>query len=212
MNSTRNKSTTPDNEKDLAQTPFAVVRQLEAILHMRIVLDVCAAGRTTKANKFFCAPNASEADKLAAVAADALALDWNPYFIRAAAEDHLFNPSVSGIAPAAYMNPPFSRLPEFTEKAAEQARAGVPVIGCVKDDRTTKWYQRYIERAATFVLIPDGRIQYLKENGEPFKDKQGKRTSADFTTVFPVWLPYRATGAAIPISFNRNWIKRGSKQ
>ena len=213
MNSTRNKSTTPDNEKDLAQTPFAVVRQLEAILGMRIVLDVCAAAATAKADRFFCAPNASDADKLAAMAADALALEWKSFFVRAAAEHHFFLPAASGTAPAAYMNPPFSRLAEFCEKAAEQARDGVPVIGCVKDDRTTKWYQKSVERAATFVLVPDGRIQYLKEDGSPFKSKKtGQKTSADFTTVFPVWLPYRAPGAAITIPFNRNWIKRGSKE
>lgn len=213
MNSQRSKSNTPDNEKDLAQTPVAAVRQIEELLGVRIVLDVCALKATAKAPAYICAPDATGEDLDRAFAVDALETDWLEVMKTVAFIRHYHDGEFAHRPGAAFMNPPFSRLAEFTEKAAAEARRGMTVIGCVKDDRVTDWYRRNVENAATFVLIPDGRIQFLKPDGGHFTNKKtGQKSSADFVSVFPVWMPFRAAGPAIPILFRRNWIKRGSKQ
>ena len=56
--------------------------------------------------------------------------------------------------PRNFMNPPFSMLPEFTQKAYQTALEGKLVVGITPLDPTTEWWQRYVKSVAIVWSVP----------------------------------------------------------
>lgn len=180
-----------DSEADNSQTPQWAINQIQDVSNVQIVHDVCATKLSRKSLSYW--------DK----EDDALSCDW----INAYGTD-LFTTNQ-----ALWMNPPFSLAKEFTTKAADEALKGVVTIGCVKHAPDATWFQE-MEKRATFIYIPDGRIQFLKADGTQFmrKDKKtGKqvKSGANFPLCFPLWTPFNNGGEAKQIRFKRD-IKRYS--
>ena len=195
-------SQTPVSERDLAQTPWWLIRQLEAITGYTFLLDVCALNQTKKA-EFYYGPDYSPSVFTGALAADCLKADWLIDLRRLAARS--FSPFVDGegipLAPAAFMNNPYSCPTRFMAAAAKWSGLGVPVVGVVKDDRSTRWYRKYIRETATYILEPDGRIPFPKPDGTPFLNAAGEPAAANFPVICPVWTKVRPRGPAQIIPF-----------
>lgn len=191
---TQLRSTTPAAEKDLAQTPPEYVEAIARLLGLRFVLDVCAGANTRKAPVYYAAEPSNDVRQ---VGVDALARDWHADVVRFSS---LYSAtSARDLIAAAFMNPPFSRFLPFTAKAAQEAQKGLPVVGLVKNDRSTEWWRENVRDKAAYIIEPFGRIQYLRPDGRRFTrldKKTGKEepTSADFYSVFVVWMPWIPPG------------------
>lgn len=83
---------------------------------------------------------------------------------------------------ASWMNPPFSNPFPWCQKAYEESKKGAIIVGCLPDDRSTIWYQEWIEDKAAIVYVPDKRISFEDGRGRPQKGNPKG-------SVFPVWLP-----------------------
>lgn len=165
-----------DEHGDYAQTPWWVIRQIQAITGYQIAWDVCAQVQTKKA------PLAYIGGEI-----DALAINWCDDMYGHFEE--IENPPRNW---AAWMNPPFSQAQEFTQKASFEASKGMVVIGCVKDAPDTTWYQEHVESNATVIYKPTSRIQFVKPDGTPFmrldkKQKKWVKSGTNFPVCFPVW-------------------------
>ena len=174
-----------NSEADNSQTPWWIVRQIQAVANVSIVHDVCAKENSSKAfGSYWSAED------------DALSLDWCEKKV-----------SITGSRSVFWMNPPFSLAKEFTTKAADEAQKGVTTIGCVKHAPDADWFQE-MEKRATVIYVPDGRIQFLKADGSEFTrtDKKGKtvKSGANFPLCFPLWTPYNHGFEAKYVRFSRN--------
>lgn len=200
-------SGTPPEEKDCAQTPWPIIKTLESYLGIQFILDACASRLTKKAPYYY---GVDAANYGCPVADDALSADWVSDLKR------LSNPLNDRrwdkpLYPAIYCNPPFSLANEFVDKMISTARQGAIVVGCLKDAGDPVWYQK-VEREASFIIKFDGRIEFLRPNGERFKrfDKKKQEwvnSGVNFATIFPVFMPFKADGLAPTIR-----IKRPEKQ
>lgn len=154
------KSTTKQQDKDRRCTPWPVIHSLEAILGMRFQVDACAEFGTSKAPVYWTKEQ------------DALSFRWA----------YLLNPKS-----IVFMNPPYSEPGVWCEKAWQESLKGLIVVGLLPDDRSTSWYQQFIEDVAPIVYVPTKRISFInpstgqKDNGNP----KG--------AVIPVWMPLRST-------------------
>lgn len=158
------KSTTPKHLKDEQETPREIFVRIENVLGVRFVFDVAASNKNNKTLLYW-----SKED-------DALQFDWTEEIAQMTYRQYI-------PAPVAWMNPPYSMLPEFTAKAAEESRQGLIVVGLVPDIRSSGWYQKNVHNVASAVFLPDGRINFLLE---------GKvRGSNSLPSCFPVWTPWR---------------------
>ena len=84
-----------------------------------------------------------------------------------------------------WMNPPYSNPSVWCEKAhKESLRNGVFVVGLVVDDRSTRWWQNWVEGNASICLIPNQRVSFLRaDTGLP--EKGNPKPSA-----LPIWTPW----------------------
>lgn len=176
------------SEADNSQTPWWLIRQIQEVANVDIIHDVCAKDNSKKADSYW-----SESD-------NALNIDWSQKFFYMNANYEQVN--------AFWMNPPFSLAKEFTTKAADEARKGVVTIGCVKHAPDADWFQE-MEKRATFIYVPDGRIQFLTHDGKPFMrfdKKQNKwvKSGANFPLCFPLWTPFTNDGKAVQVRFKRD--------
>jgi phage N-6-adenine-methyltransferase len=177
-------------DTDLAQTPWYIIHQLEQLSGYPIKWDVCAGEQTKKAQGFF-------DEKM-----NALNVNWVEYLGQF---EQFFMQSL-GSHYAAWMNPPFSKAFDFTQKAALEASKGMVIIGCVKDAPDTDWYQQNVESKATVIYKPTSRIQFLKPDGSKFTryDKKAKKwvnSGANFPVCFPVWTPLQLNQSAPIVRF-----------
>ena len=194
-----NSSQTPETERDLAQTPWWLIRQLEAITGYTFLLDVCAIGATKKAGYYY---GPEDTDPFC-LASDCLKADWLED-LRSMLDERvrLSNPATPfPLVPAAFMNNPYSAPTRFMAAAAKWSGLGVPVVGVVKDDRSTRWYRKYIRETATYILEPDGRVPFVKPDGTPFLTASGDIAAANFPVICPVWTKVRPRGPAQIIPF-----------
>lgn len=181
-----------DSEADNSQTPWWVIRQIQAVANVEIIHDVCATNLSKKSPSYWTKED------------DALSASWiNAYS---------FGSGMFSANEACFMNPPFSLASEFTTKAADEALNGVVTIGCVKHAPDADWFQE-MEKRATFIYVPDGRIQFLRANGEPFERPEMKggiptgknlKSGANFPLCFPLWTPFNNGGEAKQIRFKRD--------
>ena len=194
-NAYHSKSTEADN----SQTPWWIIRQLQHVANVNIVHDVCATEISSKAGVCFWSKETN-----------ALSLDWANKFSLNSCAPPLLAPN-----DALWQNPPFSLAAEFTTKAADEAQKGVVTIGCVKHAPDSDWFIE-MEKRATFIYVPDGRIQFLKADGEPFMRQEMKGgiptgrnipSGANFPVCFPLWTPFRNNGRAEFVRFKREMEK-----
>ena len=183
-----------DSEADNSQTPWWVVSQIQSVSNVIIGHDVCATASSAKSISYWTKDD------------DSLKIDWQ---IKA---------TMNHLKYAFFMNPPFSLAKQFTTKAADEALKGCVTIGCVKHAPDADWFQE-MEKRATFIYVPDGRIQFLKADGSAFMREEKKknratglmeltgkmvRSGANFPLCFPLWTPFNNGGEAKQIRFKRD--------
>lgn len=182
-----------ESEADNSQTPDWLIERLQEAVNVQIIHDVCATDESTKNRSSYWT-----------IENDALQQNWSElYVFRQRNSWH-----ERGSNSAFWMNPPFSKAKQFTEKAhIESKLGGVVTLGCVKHAPDADWFQK-VEEQATFIYVPDGRIQFLRHDGSPFTrfdKKSGKevRSGANFPICFPLWTPFNNGGQAKFVRFKR---------
>ena len=180
-----------DSEADNSQTPQWLINQIQDIANVNFVHDVCARENSAKAGASFWTKEL-----------DALKQDWLSMY-----EEHQqSHPFIE--KSAFWMNPPFSLADEFTTKAADAALDGVVTLGCCVHAPDRDWFQA-MEKRATVIYVPDGRIQFLTHDGKPFtrwckKTEKQVRSGANFPLCFPLWTPFNTGGEAKQVRFKRD--------
>ncbi len=105
-------STTQTNTRDMTQTPRYLFRALD--LEFNFVLDAAALPETALCEKYL-TPDI-----------DALSVDWGDFI----------SPSVR--SPWAWLNPPYSDIGPWVEKAIEQQGRGIGTVMLVPQDTSTE--------------------------------------------------------------------------
>lgn len=177
-----------ESEADNSQTPQWLINQLQEIVNIEIIHDVCARENSAKAKSYWTKDD------------DALSQHWHDAYV-----DSAGMPKYSDQNCALWMNPPFSLAGLFTEKAALEAESGVVTLGCCVHAPDRTWFQE-MEKRATFIYVPDKRIQFLKHDGTPFTridphTNKKVRSGANFPLCFPLWTPFNSGGEAKQIRF-----------
>ena len=105
-----------------------------------------------------------------------------------------------------WMNPPYSKVRAFMEKAAAEAQCGQTVVCLVPSRTDTKWWHAHVwdrdknqPRPGVEVRFVKGRIVFLGADGQPMRDKKGRIVGAPFPSVVIVFRPVEvgATVAAV---------------
>jgi len=117
-------STTPESEKDLAQTPEWFVRSLSGFTGIRFKLDACANESTSKCARYYSISERCE---------DGLALPW-----------------IDGT----WCNPPFSNITPWIRKAASEADLGVRSAIIFPDNTETEYSRVAFELADSIIRMP----------------------------------------------------------
>ena len=156
-------TTTPEDEKDCAQTPTWFVTALEKYLGcMRFGMDVCANEATAKCFHYYSLAENNE---------DALKLHW----------DRLN-----------FCNPPYSDILPWAKKAATEAGNGCTSALLIPDKPEVKYMQFCRMFADTIIHMPF-RLNFLRPDGSPFLDKQGKKQGPKFPVCVILFTPHGLT-------------------
>ena len=91
--------------------------------------------------------------------------------------------------PVCWMNPPYSRnnIAMFCKKAYEESQKGCIVVGLIKLDTSTTWFQNYIMNKAHEVRFCKKRVSFI----DPNTGKKGG--SPPFASAIVVWKPEAVT-------------------
>ena len=153
------KSTTPDNEKDFAQTPVWLVKSLQIFLSITFELDVCAQQSTAKAPFYF---SLEDPEKLHSsstrIGSDGLLCDWKSHN---------------------WCNPPFSNIEPWMAKAVVEAEQGKQTY-LIYPDNTETAYSRFAWQHADTIIRMPFRLGFIRPDGSPFLDKKGKKQGPQF--------------------------------
>ena len=139
------KSKTPKGDGDKRQTPVAVFEEIQKLIRIPFVHDVCAETHTAKCGSFWTKED------------DALTKDWLQPFLGAS------------LSSALWCNPPYSNPSPWLQRCYETAARGGIVVALVTDDRSTKWFQEWVEDKAAIVYVPNRRISFEDANQVPQK-------------------------------------------
>lgn len=164
-------SKTPPSERDRRATPPAVFERICRMTGLVPVRDVCADEDNYKVRPFW------------TVEDNALEISWR----------HNLGVNFAGHHPCVWMNPPYSDPAPWCKKAAFEADKGLLVLGLLPDDRSTGWYQEWVDQASV-VFVPDRRIAFLGPDGKP---QPGNPKGS----VFPLWTPWGNGGLPQEIRF-----------
>ncbi len=148
-----NDSTTPDDEKDLAQTPWWFFLAVEAWQKSRFDLDVCANAATAKVSTYY---------SLDEMGINSLLVPWGKNN---------------------WCNPPYSAIGPWVAKAHAESMLGNRTVMLIPDKPETG-FCRAAWRLANSVYHMPFRLNFVRPNGLPFLDAQGKKQGPKF----PVWL------------------------
>lgn len=133
----RHSKTAAVTLRDAWRTPDDLYRDLDR--RFKFAWDLAADATNTKSKNYLDA------------ARDSLSIDWSK----------LRPPG------AMFCNPPFSKLKEFTAKAAasfDQCKS--PIVMLIPGHRHEQgWFHHYILGVAAEILIPKGRVAYIPPNG-----------------------------------------------
>ena len=77
-----------------------------------------------------------------------------------------------------FMNPPYSNPLPWCQKALEQSRRGVVVVGLLKGDTSTRWFHDYVLPYAELRFIR-GRLEFNEAGPAPF------------ASILAIWRPVR---------------------
>jgi phage N-6-adenine-methyltransferase len=151
-------STTPEDEKDLAQTPVWFIDALQSYLGTDFDLDVCALAKTAKVPNYY---------SLAERGEDAFKLPW---------------------ARNTFCNPPYSNIRPWIIRAGTQAMAGKTTAILIPDKPETDFTRTSRKIADTIIhmpfrlrfLRPDGS-EFLDKHGK----KQGPKFAVAIHLVTP---------------------------
>lgn len=126
------------------------------------VLDLAAEAHNRKVLAFYGPDAPAIADR------DALAVraTWAERARQVAA---LLRPSPADALkpPAAFVNPPFSRLDEFCEKAAAEAAKGLTIVSVLPNRSEKIAWHDHVLGAASEIRELKGRVVYVLPSGEP---------------------------------------------
>lgn len=156
-----NNSTTPEDEKDLAQTPTWFVEAAERALRVRFVLDVCALPETAKCEAFFSMRGPEPVNSLAANWSET---GWN------------------------WCNPPYSDITPWVSKAAEQAEAGCSTALLIPDKPEVGYTRQALAACDTAIHMPF-RLNFLRPDGTPFLTSAGKPQGPKFPVALYLFTP-----------------------
>lgn len=160
-------STTPEATRDMTQTPLYLFRALD--LEFNFSLDAAALPETALCEKYL-TPDI-----------DALSVDWGDFII----------PSVR--SPWVWLNPPYSDIGPWVEKAIEQQGRGIGTVMLVPQDTSTEWYPG--ERASEVRHITgyhdengkwhNGRLSFI--NKATGKEMKGNPKGSTLIIFAPNW-------------------------
>lgn len=170
-----NNTNTPESEKDCAQTPWWFVRSLESFLGMGMFDLDPCAGPETSKAPNNYCFNNGE---------DGLKSPWS-----------LLN----------YVNPPFSDILPWLNKAEVEADRGCFSAVLMPDNPETKYVRRASLMADTIIRMPF-RLSFLKPDGTEFLDKKGKKQGPQFPCVVAFYTPI---GLRLPTRFIYHDFKIG---
>jgi len=154
------ESKTPEKEKDLAQTPKWFIESLCSLLRIDYFeLDVCALEATKKAETCYSLQERGE---------NCLKLDWD-----------LWN----------WLNPPFSNIKPFLEKAVYESDSGFKNTAAIMPNHPETAYVRYLKEHADTIIEMPFRLKFLRPDGTPFLDKYGKEQSPQFSCIVGIFTP-----------------------
>lgn len=157
-------SSTPESEKDLAQTPRWLIKSVESLIGNRFDLDVCALKKTAKAKKYFSLENGDDCFKE----------QW----------------VVNGHGPAlVWCNPIFSNVMPFIDRAVNQCEEhGTTTVMIIPNNPEVAYRRKLKDVCDTFIEMPF-RLKFLKPNGEDFRDDKDRAQSPKFSCAIGIITP-----------------------
>ena len=181
-------STTPENEKDLGQTPFWFIRSVESFVGKKINLDVCCLSKTSKAPDFFSLE----------YGLDCMVQNWT------LKDKDVF----------AWCNPPFSNVDPFIDRAVNQAMKSGTTTAMIIPNNPEVAYRRKLKSACdTFIEMPF-RLKFLRPDGTPFvSEKTNKEQSPKFSCALAIITPMglKVPSRIIEHDFRTDFYKVGGK-
>lgn len=130
------KSNTPENEKDLWQTPKEIFDSLDREFDFDI--DICASDENALCISYFTED------------ISALLNEW----------DSVYNHATC------FLNPPYSQTEVFLNRASDQAKKhNITVVALVNANTDTKWFAECATTANEIRLI-SGRVGFIASNGK----------------------------------------------
>ncbi|PBO08783.1 phage N-6-adenine-methyltransferase [Aeromonas salmonicida] len=160
-------STTPTDTRDMTQTPLYLFRALD--LEFNFALDAAALPETALCQKYL-TPDI-----------DALSVDWGDFI----------SPLVR--SPWAWLNPPYSNIAPWVNKAIEQQGLGIGTVMLVPQDTSTAWYPGELASEVRHITgyrdergkWHNGRVSFInKATGEEMK---GNPKGSMFLIFAPGW-------------------------
>lgn len=91
----------------------------------------------------------------------------------------------------AWMNPPYSNIGPFVNRAAEMAKEGIGCVMLVMMDQSVGWYKDAIQTCQEVVLVVGGRISFI--NPETKLPAAGNNKGS----MFLIWHPFGATNVQV---------------
>lgn len=147
MQAYNGNSTTPKEDKDLAQTPWWFIKSVEHYFESTIDIDLCCIPETAKAEYYYSLVNGD----------DALESNWGEDALEFGEEN-----------PLGYCNMPFSNILPWIEKAEHEADTNNFSTIMLMPNTPETAYVRRIKKVAELVIEMPFRLRFLRPNGEPF--------------------------------------------
>lgn len=88
------------------------------------------------------------------------------------------------LSPYVWINPPYSHITPWVDKAIEQASKGIGSVMLVMADPSVKWFAKAVEYATEIRFVTKGRIAFL-EDGVP---RSGNNKGSVFFVFSPKML------------------------
>lgn len=165
------KTFTPEEQKDLAQTPPLVVSKFEDVVGFKFELDVCANRATAKCLNYYSLDERGQ---------DSLTLPW---------------------ANKNWCNPPYSDITPWVNKCVYEAAQG-NITALLIPNKPEVGYCRLTEQFADTVFKIPFRLNFIRPNGEPFLDKDGRKTSPKFPVYIALFTKWGLTGDTRYVEFD----------
>lgn len=131
------ESTTPVNIRDLWQTPRSIFNYMKYELGYNFTLDAAASNLNHLCSHYF------------TVNDNSLEQDWSS--------------SINVNEESVWLNPPYSDIRPWIEKAHEESTKGVTTVMLVPADTSVGWFNRALELNVSEVMfVVGGRISFVR--------------------------------------------------